>query len=706
VRRRVVHAGVIASVLLVTLASCAPSGSSGIDRAALAAERIPEAFSRSTAALVWPGATRAFQITPAGDLYDGAWTVRIQPREARTGAIAAAPRVIAFEDRWLPVAHWLRRGDDIRWSFEAFAWPADGDTNLYVSLLVRADNETAERRGARLELTLAPPDSTAAFLAWDAPEAAEVSARPAVWAAGESSREVAGLVPGARPGADARTLALDWTLPPNGGREQRVVLSAYPRPAGRLAAFARVPHARRADDARGWWRREADRGTRFRLGDPDVEAALSAARITLLACRERRGKHWFPLGGPFQYRDVWLRDGARVIQALALLGYGGEARQLARGFASLQWPWGAFLTQRGQPDGTGQALWAFEQALLRPPVARDSLMTFVDAAARAWRWCEATRTTMAGLDPGRALMPFADPRDNELARAPLVGTDAWTLAGYGAARRLAAAAGRTALADSIERSRRAYAATFMAALRASAATDVPAAWRGRARDWGNVAALFPCHAGEGAPQDSLEWARRCSALAARLTAGGDGLVTYGGADSLHGYLGADLGDWALESGDRATAERALAALLHWRSASGGWAELFSRSSRDYGRNLPPHVSSAAAVIVLVRNALVMDDGPAPVFTAGAREAWWRGATVRGLPTRWATIDLEFRRTADAAEWTWTPLPVPARLRLPPGTEVASALPPLQVTSPTEVVAPPGTSHARVTLRAAAPAKAS
>ena len=105
-----------------------------------------EAFSRSTAALVWPGATRAFQITPAGDLYDGAWTVRIQPREARTGAIAAAPRVIAFEDRWLPVAHWLRRGDDIRWSFEAFAWPADGDTNLYVSLLVRADNETAERR--------------------------------------------------------------------------------------------------------------------------------------------------------------------------------------------------------------------------------------------------------------------------------------------------------------------------------------------------------------------------------------------------------------------------------------------------------------------------------------------------------------------------------------------------------------------------------
>ena len=34
-------------------------------------DSIPEAYARSTAALMWPGTTRAWQITPEGDLYDG-----------------------------------------------------------------------------------------------------------------------------------------------------------------------------------------------------------------------------------------------------------------------------------------------------------------------------------------------------------------------------------------------------------------------------------------------------------------------------------------------------------------------------------------------------------------------------------------------------------------------------------------------------------
>src|SRR5439155_2383425 len=73
-------------------------------------DRIPEAYARSTAALMWPAATRAFQITPAGDLYNGAWTVRVRPVVEGGGrdSVASPPRVVAFEDRWLPIAHWNR----------------------------------------------------------------------------------------------------------------------------------------------------------------------------------------------------------------------------------------------------------------------------------------------------------------------------------------------------------------------------------------------------------------------------------------------------------------------------------------------------------------------------------------------------------------------------------------------------------------------
>ena len=40
-------------------------------------DSIPEAYRYSTAVLAWPGAARAFQVTAAGDLWNGEWKVRI-----------------------------------------------------------------------------------------------------------------------------------------------------------------------------------------------------------------------------------------------------------------------------------------------------------------------------------------------------------------------------------------------------------------------------------------------------------------------------------------------------------------------------------------------------------------------------------------------------------------------------------------------------
>src|SRR5262249_34463970 len=142
------------------------------------------------------------------------------------------------------------------------------------------------------------------------------------------------------------------------------------------------------------------------------------------------------IGGPFQYRDVWLRDGARAASALAVSGHIPEARELAEGVLEFQWPQGAFLSQRGQPDGTGQALWTFEQTLLRPSPA-DSLERFAAAAVRACAWLAWQRDAARQLRlPGGPMLPFGDPRDGELVKAQLVGTDAWAIAGFRAAARL------------------------------------------------------------------------------------------------------------------------------------------------------------------------------------------------------------------------------------------------------------------------------
>jgi hypothetical protein len=670
-------------------------------------DSIPEAYARSTAALLWPGATRAWQITPEGDLYNGEWRVRLAPSSG--GDTAAAPRTIAFEERWRPVAHWRRASGDVRWDFEALALPepAPRDSALIASVLVRATNTGNAERAVRLDVGLEPPRAPS-FVAFDAPEEpAELrlgsGGSPDIvqaWCADLS----AGRVDAARGSGPSPGWGVSWTLAPGASSSARLVLPVYPASERSLARWAQTPHEHRAAEARRHWESEIARGARFSLADPEVEAALRAAEVTLLALRERRGSVWVPIGNPFQYRDVWLRDGARAIRALAVLGYTSEARGLCAGFEGLQWPQGAFLSQRGQLDGTGQALWAFEQALLRP-APDDSVRRFAADAERAWRWCEWQREIgrPSGWEFG-TLLPYGDPRDAELVRAQLVGNDAWAIAGYRSAARLLAAAGRKDEAAEVERTRERYLSDFMTALdRAPArggagARDVPPSWQGVGRDWGNLAIVHPC--GVLPARDP-----RAAALAHRIwaAAGGAGLATYGSRDSLQYYFGADLGTWALLAGERAAADSVLEAMLHWRAASGVAAELFSRGSRDFGANLPPHATSAAALASLIRDAIVFDDDDTLRFTLGARARWWGGSRVERAPTRWGLVDLAFHRQGDVAEWSWSPVPVWTSLTLPPGTRLADApAAPLVRAGDHAVLAPPGTRRAAVHLAGQAP----
>ena len=695
-RRRSRSSAALRSVVAAALLTAGCAGSGSAPRAhRFDPDSIPEAYARSTAALMWPGATRAWQVTPDGDLYNGEWQVRFVPSAGDDSA--AAPRVVAFEDRWCPVAHWTRRSGPVRWDFEAVALPepASRDSDLLASILVEATNTGRVTSGARLEMRLETPRQPA-FVAFDAPAEPTAALR---WGNGDSPDTVRGWSSErAVAGTPGALRVHEWTLAPGATQRVRLVLPAYPATARALATWGRIPHERRTAEARRHWEAEVTRGARFRLGDPEVESALRAAQVTLPSLRERRGPVWVPIANPFQYRDVWLRDGARAIRALAVLGYTREARELCAGLAALQWPQGAFLSQRGQLDGTGQALWAFEQALLRPAVD-DSVGRYAAAAERAWGWVEWQRGfgRQSGWEFG-LMLPYADPRDGELVRAQLVGNDAWALAGYRSAARLLAAAGRNAQAEEVERARAGYLADFMAALGRVGRHDVPPSWQGVGRDWGNVAVVHPCGVLPAGDPRVRATARRIWAAA-----GGPGLTTYGSPDTLQYYVGADLATWALLAGEPAAADSVLEAMLHWRTASGGAAELFSRSSRDFGGNLPPHGTGAAALANLLRDALVFDDGDTLRLTLGARARWWSGASVQRAPTRWGLLDLAFRREGDDAHWSWSAVPVWTALTLPPGTRLAAAPAPPLVRGDSDrlVLAPPGTRQAIVRLAGSA-----
>ena len=730
-----------AGVLAVTLAVLALAGCGGGPVAAISPspDSTTDAYRNSVAALMWPGATRAYQVTASGDLFNGAWFVRIEA--ACDGANAGAPRRIAFEDRWCPVAHWTRRSGDVRWDFEAVAFPepeppfwsprgalaryaaarareADARSeaaiyaniptqrlthlvlrvrrplersavdrrNLFVALRATMTNTGAAPVHARLALRCEPPGADRPW--WD-PDSLVHTPWAHCWQSEAPGDSLLGRADG---NADGRTLSREWSIAPGGRADFDAVLPAYPTSSALLASLARVPHPIRADEARRYWRRETARGAAFDVPENDVCDAVRAARVLLLAARERRDVDWVPLGGPFHYRDVWVRDGARIAEALAVSGYTREGRELAMGLARFQTPLGTFVSQTGQLDGTGQVLWAFEQTMTRPSPA-PALRKIAPDAVLAWRGIEGERALAGNAGAFAGMLPATNPHDAELVDAQLVGNDAWALVGYRSAARLLRAAGEPVEAGPIERSRADYLAAFDRALACTGRADVPPSWQGVGIDWGNLNVGYPC---EVLPADDP----RLAALARRYWApvGGPGLGWYGNPDSLHTYVAADLGTVAMLAGDRAAADRILDAVLHWRTASGGAAECFAGSTREFGRNFPPHATAAAALISLVRNALVFDDADTLALALGARTRWWSGTSVRRAPTRWGLLDLRFARVADVAIWRWSAMPVWTLLTLPPGTRAAGVPAPLRPASrPDQVLAPPGTTSASIAL---------
>src|SRR5262245_53755175 len=456
----------LALVSALTLGSCSEQPPL---RAACEPDSIPDAFARPGAALLWPGMPRAFHVDEQGRLGNGLWRVSF----TLAGGAPSYPRRIVYEDRWLPVVHWTRHDGAVRWDFEAVAYPARADTDsvLAVSLVAEATNTSTTPQIARIVATLdtlVAPDFVAA-------EGKAPGPKELRWASGEGRRPACAVTARGARGSEA---VRSWSLAPGDRKRARFVFTSHVADARMLGHLRQTPHEKCRRRVRDYWTRQVDAGAAYQLGDPEVEAALRAARVVLLACRERQGGRWMPIGGPFQYRDTWIRDAARLIYGLSVSGYTNEAREAALGLTALQWPNGAFLSQRGQLDGSGQALWAFEQAFLRPPGAAD-LGELAARAVRCWHWSEAQRDLgrQSGWPLGR-LMAFAEPRDNELVRAQLVGNDAWMIAGYAAAARVCGAAGMAEDSVAIAGSREAYLADFRTALEHSRSPDIPPSWQG------------------------------------------------------------------------------------------------------------------------------------------------------------------------------------------------------------------------------------
>lgn len=590
-----------------------------------------------TEQLAVPGLAAGAEVTPEGDLYTG-WAEYELRFGRRLRAWDQPTRTLP--DPGVSLLSSTLADAEVRYTATLFAVPVAGRPVTYET--VRAVNGSAQSQWARVEMLLAHgPSAPGRPFATPGPNAPIVHD---------------GRVFGVRL-EPHRSASFTWQLPfepsPAGGAAAVRSLAATPLGAARAAL-------------RSLWAGQEAGMMRIAVPEAKVNATYEAALVEMLESRVQTPTGWEQCPNRLQYRSFWIRDAAIETQALDLAGLHAAAAQNLAFIDAFQQPGGLFISQPGQYDEWGQALWALAQhAELAGEPGYAAAQLGRMGAAIGWL----SRLTAA--DP-LGLLPASNPHDNELAYGHITGDDLWAATGLRsaiAAATLAERAGAVANAGQgattpAEASADAAAWTaidqrFEAALDRAIATAVareghipPVLDAKGGQDWGNYWAAFPVQVlGVRSPAviATLRWARAHMA---------EGLPTYLNGSELHDYLGFRIFQTELEAGDPAEAVAGLyAELAHTTATDGGWETGVAPYGRRLsGTNLAPHGTFAAEYVALLRNMLVADTPAGGVqLLAGASPAWLgpgQRITVAAAPTDHGVISFTERSTRRGETLTW------------------------------------------------------
>jgi GH15 family glucan-1,4-alpha-glucosidase len=102
--------------------------------------------------------------------------------------------------------------------------------------------------------------------------------------------------------------------------------------------------------------------------------------------------------GPYTYHHEWFRDDAYMLTALDKMGFCEEAERILRNYPERQRSDGYFLSQEGEWDSNGQALWTYYQHFLYTR-KRDFLENIYESAYYGYLWIKKKRVKETGLLP-------------------------------------------------------------------------------------------------------------------------------------------------------------------------------------------------------------------------------------------------------------------------------------------------------------------
>jgi hypothetical protein len=407
-----------------------------------------------------------------------------------------------------------------------------------------------------------------------------------------------------------------------------------------LRAEGREPSRAAAGRARTW--QEALGGT-ARLDVPDERIKFlydSAVRTMLLLSAED------VVPGPYTYKRFWFRDACFMINALLAMNQTERSRRLLDTFPERQKVSGYFLSQQGEWDSNGEALWIMRRYLRL--TGREPGERWLRSVRKGARWLRWKRSARSAKGPHAGLLPAGFSAEHLGPNDYYYWDNFWGIAGLRAASEILEQAGETGDADKLKEAAESFEAVVMQSIDSIPDSrkrgGIPAAPSRRmdAGAVGSMVADYPLQLFGPGDERIVNTAdflmQRC------FFRGGffQDMIHSG----INAYLTLDIAQTLLRSGDERYREL-VDTVAGLASETGQWPEAIHPITGGGCMGDGQHGWAAAEWVMMLRNMFVREEPGSLILGSGVLPEWLNAAGARAsfgpTPTPYGPVGVSLRR---------------------------------------------------------------
>lgn len=426
-------------------------------------------------------------------------------------------------------------------------------------------------------------------------------------------------------------------------------------------------------DVQAVWREKLQRGMSIDLPDKALTSSFDLCKSHLMLADD--GDCITP--GPMTYHHYWFRDSAYMVTALDRLGLHDRAEQKLLSYPKRQNSDGFFLSQPGEWDSAGQAIWTLAEHY-RITKDRRFLEKMYESMEKGADWVVRTRKKASAAGPAKGLLPAGFSAEHFGPNDIYYWDNFWGLAGLRAVTELAEELSLRNDLLKYERESDRYLADILASLSAvEKRLGKPTIPAGPFRRFdsgaiGSVASLYPLRLLD--PFDPL--VENTLEMLHENCMWENGFFQQMIHSGINCYLTLHIAHCHVFRRET-RAWPLIKYILALSTSTGTWPEAIHPKTLGGCMGDGMHMWAAADWLLILRDLLLFEDGENLVITPAPLENWfaWGGRVeVRNAPTYFGPVsytieghEAEVKLNLDA-DWRKTPLKI--EFNLPFYAEVA------------------------------------